>query len=237
MIRVVSWNIRKAVGLDWRRDPFRVARVVAALGADIVALQEADKRLGRRPAALPPEAVAETGLVPVAVADGPSLGWHGNAVLVRPDWPARHTHRVDLPGIEPRGALLTEIATPGGPLTLAATHLGLDRFSRQRQLRALLNAIGPGRLADAIILGDLNEWSPARGLGPLVRDFDVRAPGPSFHAARPVAPLDRIAVGRGWEVLDQGVIDGAVAARASDHLPVWARVAPVTGRTPPPRSP
>lgn len=237
MIRLATYNIRKAVGLDWRRDPFRVARVIAALGADIVALQEADKRLGNRPAAMPPEAVAETGLVPIAPADGPSLGWHGNAVLLRPDWSAREVHRVDLPGIEPRGALLAEIDTPAGALVLAATHLGLDRFSRQRQLRAIVNAIGPHRADRAVILGDMNEWSPTRGFEQLERDFSLQAPGPSFHAARPVAPLDRIALGRGWRALEGGVFDHPIAARASDHLPVWVRIAPVTGRRPGPRSP
>lgn len=237
MIRLASYNIRKAVGLDWRRDPFRIARVIAALDADIVALQEADKRLGNRPAAMPPEAVAETGLVPLAAADGPSLGWHGNAVLLRPHWRARDVHRVNLPGIEPRGALLAEIDTPAGPLTLAATHLGLDRFSRQRQIRAILAAIGPDRADRAVILGDLNEWSPTRGFEPLERDFSVLSPGPSFHAARPLAPLDRFALGRRWRPLEGGVFDDHVAARASDHLPVWARIAPVTGRRPAPRSP
>lgn len=52
-LKLASWNIRKCVGLDRRRDPRRVAGVLAELDADVVVLQEADKRLGRRPAALP----------------------------------------------------------------------------------------------------------------------------------------------------------------------------------------
>ena len=51
--RLVGAKVRKAVGLDWRRDPRRIIRVLEALDADIVALQEADKRLGSRPAVLP----------------------------------------------------------------------------------------------------------------------------------------------------------------------------------------
>ena len=66
-LKIASWNIRKCVGLDRRRDPVRVAGVIAGLEADAVALQEADHRLGRRPAALTPEVIeGETGLVPVA---------------------------------------------------------------------------------------------------------------------------------------------------------------------------
>ena len=52
MIRIATYNIRKCVGLDWRRRPDRVIRVLAEIDADIVALQEADRRLGRRAATL-----------------------------------------------------------------------------------------------------------------------------------------------------------------------------------------
>ena len=45
MIRVASYNIRKAVGLDRRRDPERILAILNELGADVVALQEADRKL------------------------------------------------------------------------------------------------------------------------------------------------------------------------------------------------
>ena len=38
LLKAASWNIRKCVGLDWRRNPHRVAHVLAGLGADIVAV-------------------------------------------------------------------------------------------------------------------------------------------------------------------------------------------------------
>lgn len=226
MIRVASYNIRKCVGLDWRRDPFRIARVVAQIDADIVALQESDKRLGSRPAALPPEALAETGLEPLGVDNGPSLGWHGNAILARPGWSAGTIHRLDLPGLEPRGALLAEVATRAGPVLVAATHLGLDRRSRQRQLATIRAAAGADRLPRTILLGDMNEWSEVRGFAPLDRDLNFVAPGPSFHAGRPLACLDRIAVGRDWTVRRTGVWRTPLSRHASDHLPVWAEIEP-----------
>ena len=62
-LRIASYNIRKCVGLDRRRDPERVLGVIAGLGADIVALQEADRRLGARPSTLDPARIgAVTGL-------------------------------------------------------------------------------------------------------------------------------------------------------------------------------
>ena len=52
-IRVASYNLHKCVGLDRRRDPHRVARVLAGLSADVIAVQEIDRRLPPRPTALP----------------------------------------------------------------------------------------------------------------------------------------------------------------------------------------
>lgn len=109
-MRIASYNIRKAVGLDWRRDPLRIIRVLAELDADVVALQEADKRLGARPAVLPEDALFDhTGLRVLNVTNGPSSGWHGNALLVRDGWRIGATERLSLPGIEPRGALIADL--------------------------------------------------------------------------------------------------------------------------------
>ena len=47
-------------------DPGRVLDVIAALGADVVVLQEADFRMGARPSALPRDGIVErTGLEPL----------------------------------------------------------------------------------------------------------------------------------------------------------------------------
>jgi endonuclease/exonuclease/phosphatase family metal-dependent hydrolase len=47
-IRVASYNIHKCRGLDRRTDPERIAKIIAELDADVVALQEIlDVRDGR----------------------------------------------------------------------------------------------------------------------------------------------------------------------------------------------
>lgn len=220
-MRIVSYNIRKAVGLDWRRDPFRIIRVLANLDADVVALQEADRRLGVRPAVLPGDLLyTHTGLRILTVTDGPSSGWHGNALLVRDGWDVLDTARLTLPGIEPRGAVIADLTGPEGDLTVVGTHLGLRRGCRQLQLAHLREAIA-GRAPRTIIAGDMNEWSPRVGFD-LIHDlFSMITPGPSFHASRLMAPLDRFAVGAGVECRGSGVVLRGEARRASDHLPVW----------------
>ena len=226
-MRLASYNIRKAVGLDWRRDPARTLQVIGGLGADIVALQEADKRLGPRPAAISRAAIArETGLRPVPLSrSSVSLGWHGNAVLVRGDLEVETTRLIELPGIEPRGGVMVRVRTPAGPLTVIGVHLGLRRRCRRLQFARIIDMLGEGGIARAVILGDFNEWSLNRGVEPLLPRFRVVSPGLSFHASQQVAPLDRFALGPGLKLLDMGVETGPVARLASDHLPVWTDVA------------
>lgn len=129
-LRIASYNVHKAVGVDYRRSPERIARVIASLKADIVALQEVDRRLAPRPAVLSAASILrESGLVPVEVATNDvSLGWHGNALLVRDTITVRAVERLLLPGLEPRGAVLADLETPIGPLTVVGAHLGLLRI-------------------------------------------------------------------------------------------------------------
>lgn len=224
-LRLASYNIRKAVGLDWRRDPGRVLRVIRGLGAQVVALQEADRRLGPRLSALPRRMIEDAGFRPAPVAQtAVSVGWHGNAVLVAPEVQVLGTAHIDLPGIEPRGAVRVDLETRQGPLTVVAVHLGLRRACRRLQCARLLGALEETGLDRAVLMGDFNEWSPTTGLEGLQPYLRVVTPGRSFHARRRLACLDRFALGPGVRLLDAGVEDGPEARVASDHLPVWADV-------------
>lgn len=220
-VRLATWNIRKCVGLDRRRDPHRVARTIAGLEADVVVLQEADRRLGSRPAALTRDIVeSETDLLPTDVGGHEaSIGFHGNAVLLAPGFDVTDHHAVHLPGVEPRGALILDVNGPVA-MRIVAVHLGLMRSSRRAQLAAIRARLAALPKRPTVILGDFNEWSLHRGLEPLV-GFDVHAPGRSFHAARPVAALDRIAIDESFELRDAAVVENKQTRVASDHLPVW----------------
>jgi endonuclease/exonuclease/phosphatase family metal-dependent hydrolase len=198
----------------------RILTVLNGLNADVIALQEADLRMGARRSALCRNMIAaETDFEVVPVARNEvSLGWHGNAVLVRKGVAYGDVTHIDLPSLEPRGAVRVELEA----FSLVATHLGLMRRHRDQQLRAIARALD--ETPRAVVAGDFNEWSPHKGLERLAA-FDVHAPGHSFHAARPVAALDRIAVSQGLRVLDAGVVQDGLARHASDHLPIWADIA------------
>lgn len=228
VLRVASYNIRKCVGLDRRRDPDRILDVIAGIEADVVALQESDRRLGDRPATLERERIeALTGLEAVDLAENDvSLGWHGNAILLHPDLEIEAIERLELPGLEPRGAVLLQARRDGQRFRVVAAHLGLTRQYRRRQLRVIADAAhAAGPDVPTMVMGDFNEWRMDRGLEPLGKEFTIHAPGLSFHAARPVAALDRFALNTSIELRDAGVVQTAATRVASDHLPVWADVA------------
>jgi endonuclease/exonuclease/phosphatase family metal-dependent hydrolase len=213
--------MRKARGLDQRRRPGRILQVINALDADIVVLQEADKRMGPRLPAIPRQMIeAETDFELVEVStNGISLGWHGNAVLVRKGIKVKGVQRPSFSGLEPRGAVRVDLDIADG-VTVVGAHLGLLRCDRLAQLDVLNAATADAN--SAVIAGDFNEWSAHKGLEPLAVRFQIHSPGQTFHASRPMAALDRFALSQGLELYNAGVAQDALARRASDHLPIWS---------------
>lgn len=233
MIKVASYNIRKAIGTDRRRNPERVIEVLNELDADVIALQEADRRFGERHAVLPPrllEAHSAYRAVPLAIG-ATSMGWHGNAILVRQEADVLAHDLLHLPCLEPRGAVSATVTVHGISLRLFGMHLDLSGLWRRRQAAALLhqvevaNAHGPA--LPTVLLGDTNEWRPAGGcLRDFARHYSIVASGRSYHATRPVATLDRIMHSSDLVARACGVHNSPLARHASDHLPVWAVLEP-----------
>lgn len=226
MLKVASYNIRKSVGLDWKRQPDRILAVLAEIDADIVALQEVDRRFGRRTSSLSVEhIVADTAYVPVRFGSRPtSLGWHGNTILVRKGANVLLHKQIHLPALEPRGAVMADIEIGGLVVRVIGMHLGLVGLWRRRQAMAVLQYLEKlEEKLPTVFMGDLNQWSTEGGaLAHFAEHHNIVAPGPSFHASRPVLPLDRIITDLDFVVESAGVHASPQALRASDHLPVWA---------------
>jgi len=246
-LTVASYNVRKAIGTDRRRNPQRVLDVLHELDADIVALQEADKRFGGRGAAVPHELIDEHGLYrpvyfgvkhrrPLEKArkhvdallkvNTRNMGWHGNAILVKRHIGVLDCGALELPTFEPRGAVMAELLVGDRPIRIVGMHLDLSGLWRKRQLKTILEAIAARpQPMPTVLMGDTNEWREAAGcLKGLEPDFQVAPTGPSFHSRHPVAPLDRIIVDKELRIDAAGVHMSPSARRASDHLPIWARL-------------
>jgi endonuclease/exonuclease/phosphatase family metal-dependent hydrolase len=230
MIHVASYNMRKAIGTDRRRNPERTIEVLNEIGADVVALQEADRRFGERVSAIPAHLLEDHSSyrpVQFPLRNG-EIGWHGNAVLIGPEVEVRSCGALHIPSLEPRGAVFAELSVRGLPLRIVGMHLDLSGLWRRRQSRAILHHLAHAEAMPTVLMGDLNEWTPNGGcLRDFAHDFDFAPCGRSFHARRPVAALDRIMYGRELKLVDCGVHASLLARKASDHLPIWARLAPL----------
>jgi endonuclease/exonuclease/phosphatase family metal-dependent hydrolase len=226
-VLIASYNVHKCVGVDMRFDPERTAAVIAEIGADVIALQEADRRFGERAGLLDLDRLErENGLIPVPVAGHTNChGWHGNLLLFR-EGTLRDVHQITLPGVEPRGALVVDVDLNAGPLRIVATHLGLLRRSRGQQADAILDAVLARHDRPTVLLGDLNEWRRGRrsSLHSFGSAFGPLVALPSFPSRFPLFALDRI-LGSPHDLICGIEVHATPLARvASDHLPIKARI-------------
>jgi endonuclease/exonuclease/phosphatase family metal-dependent hydrolase len=227
-LRIATYNVHSCIGTDRRRDPERIARVVAELDADVIALQEFTY-----PADIAIETTTPIGLTSLdrySFTLGPTHARNdhsfGNVLLSR--FPIRDVFRVDLSRQrrEPRGALTATIDVGGTELHILATHLGLRFHERRFQVRQLLDHIESRRPPFLVVLGDFNDWLPGRSVAHVLdarlgRAVRMR----TFPSCWPVFSLDRIWAHPANVVQAVRVHRSALARRASDHLPVVAELA------------
>nr|WP_254799606.1 endonuclease/exonuclease/phosphatase family protein [Falsochrobactrum sp. TDYN1] len=228
-IIIASYNVHKCIGIDKLFNPQRTADVISEINADVIALQEADKRFGARSGLLDLGLLERRhGLVPVPItATAPNgHGWHGNVLLFR-EGAVRNVRQLALPGVEPRGALVADLQFPSGPLRIIAAHLGLLKRSREQQAESILSVLQESDTLPTLLIGDLNEWRVGRrsSLASLMPVFDHAATAvPSFPSRFPVLALDRV-LGMPHNLVTAIEVHNTPLARmASDHLPIKAHL-------------
>jgi endonuclease/exonuclease/phosphatase family metal-dependent hydrolase len=223
-IRIASYNIHGGLGCDGHVVPKRIARVIAELRPDVVALQEVESRATGFD--MLNYLSNETGMEGIA---GPTLfkatGDYGNGILIRHR--AIEVRRLDISidRHEPRGALDVELDCGGWPLRILATHLGLFPDERRQQTQILLRALEDQRPVATVLMGDLNEWWLwGRPLRWLHAHFQ-QTPSPSTFPSRfPFLALDRIWI-KPRRLLRRVAVHRTPLSRiASDHLPVVAEI-------------
>jgi len=225
-LRVATYNVHRWTGLNGRSrpDPARAGFVISELDADLISLQEV---LRPDRGDDPLEALAEAlGLhVTFAVTRVHKRGKIGNAILSR--WPIAGVTMLDLSynRLEKRVAVAAQLKTEDGELDVVATHLALADHTRRRQVRSLLDH---PRLAatPTLLMGDMNAWrqcKATRDLDEALTEHNNTEWPASFPSATPMLALDRI-YARGLDLIAVEAHDSRAARRASDHLPVVARV-------------
>jgi endonuclease/exonuclease/phosphatase family metal-dependent hydrolase len=224
-LTVATYNVHRWQGLDGVRapDPARAGFVISELGADVIALQEVLRPFDEDD---PVEQLAEALQLHLAFVTTRvhRRGEIGNAILSR--WPITSVFSLDLSfsRVERRSAVAVQFSGTDCSLAVVATHLALVDRTRRRQVTSILEH--PQLQGAVLLAGDLNAWRRCEATRTLERELVGKEPVTwprSFPAARPVLALDRI-YARGAEIVEVSAHDSAAARRASDHLPVTARV-------------
>jgi len=217
-MRVATYNIRHASlkGLD------AIRSAVAALDADLVALQEVDRGVPRSGAA---DQAAWLGrALGMEARFGPAMrldrGEYGLALLSR--FPIADAHVHPLPSrLEPRIVLHAAVDLPeGARLEVAVTHLGLHPTERWEQMQELVRLLGSRR--NTLLMGDFNETRTEHGFALLRSHWvdcleEAGSTPPTYPADHPVIAIDHVLRSRD---LPPARSAAALPTLASDHLPI-----------------
>ena len=231
-LRVATYNIHRCRGLDGRTVPARIAEVIRAIDADIVALQEV---VGA--SATTPGHAEELGallgmgwvMAPVRQLRGCQFG---NVVLSR--FPIRHHTQHDLSWktCEPRGCQRVDLEVgPQHTLHLYNVHLGTAFLERRHQAARLSAIVHDRRVGHPkVVLGDFNEWMrglATQMLSERLQSIDLRAHlrrRRTYPGVFPVLHLDHIYYEGRVEVVKVELPRTRLSLMASDHLPLVAEL-------------
>lgn len=229
-LRVLTYNIHHAEGVDGRLDLERIAGVIRESRADIVALQEVDQKVRRSEQVDQPAELAR--LTGLHVAFGSNIthegGLYGNAVLSRYPVLKHRNHR--LPNInrgEQRGVLEAELQISGAssPLLLLATHFDHRPASAERlaSAKAINKLVEQRKNQPALLAGDLNAVPASGPLEELTGMWQSASSEeqPTVPVGRPTVQIDYVLLrpANRWQVISSQVLDEAVA---SDHRALLA---------------
>jgi endonuclease/exonuclease/phosphatase family metal-dependent hydrolase len=242
-LRVLTYNIHRAIGTDRRFRPDRITRILSSHDPDIVLLQEVDEGVPRSRRLDMARALAdELGYEFMVAGHNVSLreGRYGNATLSK--YPIARARNLDLSvGTKKRrGCQYASIEVPAngaGPVQVEVfnLHLGLSARERRQQLGLLVSTpefVAIDSESPCIVGGDFNDWR-SQLQPPMVRalkfesatESSGRRNGTSslktYPAFSPRGSLDRIYF-RGLELESAYRCRHAVSKVASDHLPVIA---------------
>ncbi|MCC6360293.1 MAG: endonuclease/exonuclease/phosphatase family protein [Phycisphaerales bacterium] len=238
-LRVLSYNIHKAIGVDFKFRPERIIEILAHHNADIVLLQEVDRHAARSNRLDLASEIARALVYPyrsVGMNVFRRFGKYGNATLSR--FPIGRQRNIDLTVAwrKPRGAQHTRVHVPVGPTAVDVdvfnVHLGLSATERAVQVQRLLDSPDLKHLTHeqpAIIGGDMNDWrgllrgrcfgpfgfhcatNHSHGNGRSIRTFPSYAPAGGLDKVFYRGPLNPVSA-HGSAL--------KLARVASDHLPI-----------------
>ena len=164
-LKILTYNIHRAIGVDRRFRPERIVRILRHYEADLVLLQEVDEGVPRsRELNLAEELARAAGYPHFALGHNVSLrkGRYGNATLSR--FPIVRERNIDLSVAQSwirRGCQHTSLQVDGRMLEVFNLHLGLSARERQHQIELLSRShefAGVAAGTSMLVGGDFNDW-------------------------------------------------------------------------------
>lgn len=237
-LRIMTYNIHRAIGVDRRFRPERICRIVEYHRPDALLLQEVDEGVPRsRELDLAREVAARVGFTHYAVGHNVQLrrGRYGNATLSR--FPIVQQRNIDLT-IERRkrrGCQHVRLRVEGArgaphELDVFNLHLGLSARERAQQLGLLACAPEFAALTPqhaCLVAGDFNDWRSllertlARVLGcRLASHTRAWHPIRTYPAFSPRGALDRVYYRGPIRIATARACRLRASRLASDHLPL-----------------
>jgi len=241
-IRVLSYNMHRAIGVDRLFRPERIAKVINHHQADIVLLQEVDVGVPRsRNLDLAREMAEAAGYPYYATGLNVQLfkGKYGNATLSK--YPISRSRNIDLTvgKHKARGCLHCTISISDSGnfsqiVEVFNLHLGLSPQERVRQVGLLIHAEEFSSLqpdTPCLVGGDLNDWRTR--LAPIFTDIlnfecatnhssGYHNPYLTYPSFSPTGGLDKIFYRGPMELIKRKRCWMGITRLASDHLPVIA---------------
>ena len=233
-VKVMSYNIHHAEGVDMILDLERIAKVIEDSGAEIIGLQEVDNHWSER-SQLEDQAkwlaerldmhytyAANLDLDPVN--PGEPRRQYGTAVLSKyPIIQAANYPLTKIGNTEQRGLSETVINVKGHHLNFYNTHLALTAAERTIQIQEVIEIAGKTD-GPKVIMGDLNARPNSAEMQPLFAHykdaFADQNDAYTIPAENPNSRIDYIFTSNEIETEDAKVL----STIASDHLPIVAKI-------------
>lgn len=233
-VRIATYNVHKCRGLDRRTRPERIARVIAELDADVVAIQEIlDVQNGRPEFDQVRRIQSLLQGYDICFGENRQLhgGGYGNLTLSRFRIQRCENYDITWRHRERRGCLRADLVLPNRALLhLFNVHLGTSFIERQHQARKLLSneVLDREYGGPKIVVGDFNEWT--RGLASrlmgkafnAIEPRDVLRYPRTYPGILPVLHLDHFYYDQNLRLTSFRVHRSRRALLASDHLPLVA---------------
>lgn len=223
-IKILSYNIRNARGMDGVVDYDRIASVIRRIDADCVALQELDSATERSQGKVVLDELAKR--LDMYASYGASIDYQGGKYgigILSKEMPLRK-ETVSLPGSEEKRSLLI-VELPC--YVICGTHWSLKQPDRLSSVR-VINKVTEKYMSKPVFLaGDLNAIPISPEIEKLLKTWKMlnNPARPTIPANNPRNCIDYIFFKKNSDysikVLDTNVENEPLA---SDHLPVWVDV-------------